>query len=166
MMDWTDRHCRYFHRLLSRHARLYTEMLTTGAVIFGDRDRLMGFIDGVSRRGAAAKFALLAAAVIAAAIGAIFIFDAIWARVGFGAAAIVLAIVSTRLDARICKDSCRLWIEKNERALPNTSSICSCQSGSGLTSSDERSTRCVPSSRGVRWPTCWASALPAFLTVR
>lgn len=43
MMDWTDRHCRYFHRLLSRRARLYTEMLTTGAVIFGDRDRLMGF---------------------------------------------------------------------------------------------------------------------------
>ncbi len=43
MMAWTDRHCRYFHRLLSRHARLYTEMLTAGAVIFGDRDRLMGF---------------------------------------------------------------------------------------------------------------------------
>src|SRR5512136_2879815 len=43
MMDWTDRHCRYFHRLLSRRARLYTEMLTTGAVIHGNRDRLMGF---------------------------------------------------------------------------------------------------------------------------
>ena len=43
MMDWTDRHCRYFHRLLSRRARLYTEMLTTGAVIHGDRPRLMGF---------------------------------------------------------------------------------------------------------------------------
>ncbi|MCC3247226.1 tRNA dihydrouridine(20/20a) synthase DusA [Methylocystis sp. WRRC1] len=43
MMDWTDRHCRYFHRLLSRRARLYTEMLTTGAVIHGDRLRLMGF---------------------------------------------------------------------------------------------------------------------------
>jgi tRNA-dihydrouridine synthase A len=43
MMDWTDRHCRYFHRLLSRRARLYTEMLTTGAVIFGDRARLMAF---------------------------------------------------------------------------------------------------------------------------
>jgi tRNA-dihydrouridine synthase A len=43
MMDWTDRHCRFFHRLLSRRARLYTEMLTTGAVIFGDRDRLLGF---------------------------------------------------------------------------------------------------------------------------
>ncbi len=43
MMDWTDRHCRYFHRLLSRRARLYTEMLTTGAVIHGDRARLLGF---------------------------------------------------------------------------------------------------------------------------
>ncbi|WP_159726792.1 tRNA dihydrouridine(20/20a) synthase DusA [Methylosinus sp. Ce-a6] len=43
MMDWTDRHCRFFHRLLSRRARLYTEMLTTGAVIFGDRERLLGF---------------------------------------------------------------------------------------------------------------------------
>lgn len=43
MMDWTDRHCRYFHRLLSRRARLYTEMLTTGAVIHGKRDRLMGY---------------------------------------------------------------------------------------------------------------------------
>ena len=43
MMDWTDRHCRYFHRLLTRKARLYTEMLTTGAVIHGDRTRLMGF---------------------------------------------------------------------------------------------------------------------------
>ncbi|WP_442756791.1 tRNA dihydrouridine(20/20a) synthase DusA [Methylocystis sp. JAN1] len=43
MMDWTDRHCRHFHRTLSRRARLYTEMLTTGAVIHGDRQRLMGF---------------------------------------------------------------------------------------------------------------------------
>lgn len=43
MMDWTDRHCRFFHRILSRHTLLYTEMLTTGAVIHGDRARLMGF---------------------------------------------------------------------------------------------------------------------------
>lgn len=43
MMDWTDRHCRYFHRTLTRRARLYTEMLTTGAVIHGDRPRLMAF---------------------------------------------------------------------------------------------------------------------------
>jgi tRNA-dihydrouridine synthase A len=43
MMDWTDRHCRVFHRLLTRRARLYTEMVTTGAVIHGDRQRLLGF---------------------------------------------------------------------------------------------------------------------------
>jgi len=43
MMDWTDRHCRYFHRLLSRHALLYTEMVTTGALIHGDRQRFLQF---------------------------------------------------------------------------------------------------------------------------
>ena len=43
MMDWTDRHCRAVHRVLSSRARLYTEMLTTGAVIHGDRARLLGF---------------------------------------------------------------------------------------------------------------------------
>jgi tRNA-dihydrouridine synthase A len=43
MMEWTDRHCRFFHRLLSRRARLYTEMITTGAVLHGDRERLLGF---------------------------------------------------------------------------------------------------------------------------
>lgn len=43
MMDWTDRHCRVFHRILSRHALLYTEMLTTGAVIHGNRERLLGY---------------------------------------------------------------------------------------------------------------------------
>lgn len=43
MMDWTDRHCRYFHRLLTRRARLYTEMVVADAVIHGDRARLLGF---------------------------------------------------------------------------------------------------------------------------
>jgi tRNA-dihydrouridine synthase A len=43
MMDWTDRHCRYFHRLLSRHALLYTEMVTTGALIHGDVPRHLDF---------------------------------------------------------------------------------------------------------------------------
>jgi tRNA-dihydrouridine synthase A len=43
MMDWTDRHCRMFHRLMTRRARLYTEMLTSGAVIHGDRRRLLAF---------------------------------------------------------------------------------------------------------------------------
>ena len=43
MMDWTDRHCRVFHRLATKNALLYTEMVTTGAVLHGDRDRLLGF---------------------------------------------------------------------------------------------------------------------------
>ena len=43
MMDWSDRHCRYFWRLLSEHALLYTEMVTTGALIHGDRERFLNF---------------------------------------------------------------------------------------------------------------------------
>lgn len=43
MLDWTDRHCRYFLRLFAPHIRLYTEMITTGAILFGDRDRHLAF---------------------------------------------------------------------------------------------------------------------------
>jgi len=43
MMDWTDRHCRFFHRLLTRRALIYTEMLTTGAILHGNREQLLGF---------------------------------------------------------------------------------------------------------------------------
>src|ERR1044071_8591712 len=43
MMDWTDRHCRAFHRGLTKHALLYTEMVTADAIIHGDRARLLGF---------------------------------------------------------------------------------------------------------------------------
>ena len=43
MLDWTDRHCRYFHRTLSQHALLYTEMVTTGAILHGNRDRHLQF---------------------------------------------------------------------------------------------------------------------------
>ncbi len=43
MMDWTDRHCRFFHRQLTRRALLYTEMVVADAVIHGDRERLLGF---------------------------------------------------------------------------------------------------------------------------
>ena len=46
MMDWTDRHCRMFHRLMTRRGRLYTEMLTSGAILHGDRQRLLGFDRG------------------------------------------------------------------------------------------------------------------------
>ena len=43
MMDWTDRHCRYFHRLITRHTRLYTEMVTTGALLHGNVPRHLDF---------------------------------------------------------------------------------------------------------------------------
>jgi tRNA-dihydrouridine synthase A len=43
MMEWTDRHCRFFHRLLTRRSRIYTEMITTGAVLHGDRARLLAY---------------------------------------------------------------------------------------------------------------------------
>ena len=43
MMDWTDRHCRYFHRLLTQHTLLYTEMVTTGALLYGDVPRHLDF---------------------------------------------------------------------------------------------------------------------------
>jgi tRNA-dihydrouridine synthase A len=43
MMEWTDRHCRFFHRLLTRRALIYTEMVTSAAILRGDRQRLIGF---------------------------------------------------------------------------------------------------------------------------
>src|SRR5665811_1158111 len=43
MMEWTDRHCRYFLRLLSARAFLYTEMVTAEAVLYGERERVLGF---------------------------------------------------------------------------------------------------------------------------
>ena len=55
MMDWTDRHCRFFHRLLTRRALLYTEMVTAEAVIHGDRERLLGFVAGGASGRAAAR---------------------------------------------------------------------------------------------------------------
>ncbi len=45
MMDWTDRHCRYFHRQITRHTWLYTEMVTTGAILHGDQPRHLDFND-------------------------------------------------------------------------------------------------------------------------
>ena len=43
MLDWTDRHCRYFYRIMSHHALLYSEMVTTGAILYGDQDRHLYF---------------------------------------------------------------------------------------------------------------------------
>lgn len=68
MLDWTDRHCRYFHRLMSRHAQLYTEMVTTGAILYGKGDYL-GFSEQeqplVLQLGGSDPQALAACAVLA-----------------------------------------------------------------------------------------------------
>jgi tRNA-dihydrouridine synthase A len=55
MMEWTDRHCRFFHRLLTRRARLYTEMITTGAVLRGDRGAAARLRSGRTSAGGAAR---------------------------------------------------------------------------------------------------------------
>jgi tRNA-dihydrouridine synthase A len=73
MMEWTDRHCRFFHRLLTRRALLYTEMLTTGAVLHGDRTRLLRFDPTehplALQLGGSAPQALAASARVAADLG-------------------------------------------------------------------------------------------------
>jgi tRNA-dihydrouridine synthase A len=82
MMDWTDRHCRFFHRLLTARALLYTEMVTAEAVLHGDRDRLLGFSaeeHPVALQLGGSDPARLAAA---AAIGADYGYDEINLNVG------------------------------------------------------------------------------------
>jgi tRNA-dihydrouridine synthase A len=82
MMEWTDRHCRFFHRLLTRRALLYTEMLTTGAVLHGDRTRLLHF-DAAEHPLALQLGGFEPAALAACArIGADFGFDEINLNVG------------------------------------------------------------------------------------
>jgi len=82
MMEWTDRHCRMFHRFLTRHALLYTEMVTDKAVIRGDRNKLLGF-DGrehpVALQLGGSEPALLAEAAM---IGEDFGYDEINLNVG------------------------------------------------------------------------------------
>jgi tRNA-dihydrouridine synthase A len=82
MMEWTDRHCRFFHRLLTRRALLYTEMLTTGAVLHGDRSRLLRFDPAehplALQLGGSDPLALAACARIGADLG----FDEINLNVG------------------------------------------------------------------------------------
>jgi len=73
MMDWTDRRCRAFHRVLTRRARLYTEMVTADAVVFGPRERLIGFDSGehpiALQLGGSEPKRLAAAARIGAGLG-------------------------------------------------------------------------------------------------
>ncbi|MCJ8322742.1 MAG: tRNA dihydrouridine(20/20a) synthase DusA [Rhizobiales bacterium] len=73
MIDWTDKHCRYFHRLLTSQALLYTEMVTTGAVEHGDRDKILGYNQPehpiALQLGGSDPKALAAASVIAEQLG-------------------------------------------------------------------------------------------------
>ncbi len=81
-MDGTDRHCRYFHRLLSKHARLYTEMITASAILHGDCDALLGFDESehpVALQIGGSEPALLAEASM---IGEAFGYDEINLNVG------------------------------------------------------------------------------------
>jgi tRNA-dihydrouridine synthase A len=82
MMDWTDRHCRFFHRLLTRRALIYTEMITTGAVLHGNRERLLAYDPAehpvALQLGGCDPHQLAGAAAIAADLG----FDEINLNVG------------------------------------------------------------------------------------
>ncbi len=82
MMDWTDRHCRFFHRRLTRRALLYTEMVTAPAVIHGDRTRLLGFDPAEHPLALQLGGADPAALAEAARIGADFGYDEINLNVG------------------------------------------------------------------------------------
>ena len=83
MMEWTDRHCRFFHRLLTRRALIYTEMVTTGAVLHGDRARLIGFDPAEHPVALAARRQRSAGARASCArIGADFGYDEINLNVG------------------------------------------------------------------------------------
>jgi tRNA-dihydrouridine synthase A len=82
MMDWTDRHCRAFHRILTRQALLYTEMVTAAAVLHGDRARLLAFEDGEHPVALQLGGCDPAALAEAAAIGEAFGYDEINLNVG------------------------------------------------------------------------------------
>ena len=83
MVDWTDRHCRYFHRVLTRHALLYTEMITAPAILHGDRQRLLG-MSGEAEHPVALQLGGSdpAALAEAAAIGEGFGYDEVNLNVG------------------------------------------------------------------------------------
>lgn len=131
MMEWTDRHCRTFHRLMTRGARLYTEMITAEAVIHGDRARLLGF--GAEERPLALQLGgsdpakLAEAAVLGEAAG----YDEINLNVGcpsprvqegrFGAALMaepaLVAACAAAMSARVCIPvtvKCRIGIDDQD----------------------------------------------------
>ncbi len=138
MMDWTDRHCRFFLRLISRQTLLYTEMVTSAAIIHGDRDRLLGFHPAehpiAVQLGGSDPAELAAAARIAADYG----YDEINLNVGcpsdrvqsgrFGACLMrepdLVADCVAAMGAAVCLPvtvKCRIGVDDQdpERALPD-----------------------------------------------
>lgn len=133
MVDWTDRHCRYFHRLMSREVLLYTEMVTSSAVLHGDRVRLLGFDEAehpVALQLAGSKPEELAEAT---RIGADFGYDEINLNVGcpsdrvqsgcFGAVLMkhpqrVADCVAAMCDVSPCPITvkCRIGVDRQESA--------------------------------------------------
>src|SRR5580698_598097 len=131
MMDWSDRHCRFFHRLMTRRARLYTEMVTADAVVFGPRERLIGF--DASEHAVALQLGGAAPSRLAEAahIGAEFGYDEINLNCGcpsdrvqsgrFGAClmrepslvAECVAAMSTAVDVPITV-KCRIGVDEQE----------------------------------------------------
>ena len=131
MMDWTDRHCRALHRTLTRHALLYTEMVTTGAVLHGDRGRLLEF--GAGEHPVALQIGGSEPADVAAAarVGEDLGYDEINLNVGcpsdrvqsgrFGAClmrepervadCMAAAIAATRIPATV---KCRIGVDEQE----------------------------------------------------
>ncbi|NRA88656.1 MAG: tRNA dihydrouridine(20/20a) synthase DusA [Rhizobiales bacterium] len=73
MIDWTDKHCRYFHRLLTTQSILFTEMVTTGAIEFGDREKILGYNQQehplVLQLGGSDPYALAQSSIIAENLG-------------------------------------------------------------------------------------------------
>ena len=82
MMDWTDSHCRALHRILTRRARLYTEMVTADAVLIGPRERLIGFERASIRSRCSSAARIRRSWPQAARIGADFGYDEVNLNVG------------------------------------------------------------------------------------
>ncbi|MEL6506785.1 MAG: tRNA dihydrouridine(20/20a) synthase DusA [Pseudomonadota bacterium] len=133
MMDGTDRHCRFFHRLMSHRARLYSEMVTADAVVHGDRDHLLGFSAAEHPVALQLGGSVPARLAQAAAIGADYGYDEINLNVGcpsdrvqsgaFGAclmktpALVADCVAAMRANARVpVTVKCRLGVDDQDPA--------------------------------------------------
>jgi tRNA-dihydrouridine synthase A len=127
MMDWTDRHCRAFHRVLSRRARLYSEMVTADAVIHGARERLIGFAEAEHPLALQLGGSEPAKIAAAARIGADFGYDEVNLNIGCPSD----RVQSGRFGACLMREPdlvARLWRAAREAA-PTISVTIKCRIG-------------------------------------